>query len=103
MNRKSNTKPKAENVLQTSVTAAPGRGQAKVNRADLARSKFGSSKDQKQNIPGGHISAPVKKIPNVHSSVSSHGHVGGSESQAWRQLGQERQRNKILQVKNFIT
>ena len=102
MNRKSNIKPKAENVLQTPVTA-PGRGQVKVNRADLARSKFGPSKDQKQDIPGRHISAPVKKIPNVHSSVSSHGPVGGSESQAWRQLGQERQRNKILQVHNIKT
>jgi len=97
MNRKSNTKPRAEKGLKTPVTA-PGRGQAKVNCADLTRSKFGVSKDQKQHIFGQHISAPVKKIPNVHSSAGSHGPGGGSETQAWRQLGQERQRNKILQL-----
>jgi len=97
MNRKSNPKPKVESGLKTPVTA-PGRGQVKVNRADLARSKFGASKDQKKDSPGPNISAPVKKIPNVHSSVGSHGPGSGSETQAWRQLGQERQRNKILQL-----
>ena len=89
MNRKSSKTKKAENLLQTQVTAS-GRGQAKDNLA-LARSQFGSSKDQKPDIQ--------KKIPNVHCSDA-----GGSDTQAWRQLVQERQRNKILQVvQNFKT
>ena len=44
-------------------------------------------------------SVPVKKIPNVHSSsTTSPGQGEGMDPQAWRQLVQERQRNKILQV-----
>ena len=57
-------------------------------------------REKKPSLVGRGLKAPVKKIPNVHSSSASSsvdsGHV--ADPITMRQLLQERQRNKILQV-----
>ena len=92
MNRKTN---KSGNVLKIHN---PTSGKGKVQHAPF-KSQLDSTKERKQAIPARKSSAPVKKIPNVHSSsTKSPGQGEGMDPQAWRQLVQERQRNKILQV-----
>ena len=54
-------------------------------------------KEQKQLSMSRKFPAPVKKIPNVHS-VGSVPAGAGDAQVVWRQLVQEKQRNKVLQV-----
>jgi len=61
--------------------------------------KFTSANEQKNLKSGiGRFSAPMKKIPNVHSVAGLPSGAGADPQVVWRQLGQERQRNKILQL-----
>ena len=72
----------------------------KNNGTVEARDKVVTSKEekeQKQLTMSRKFSAPVKKIPNVHS-VGSVPAGAGDAQVVWRQLVQEKQRNKVLQV-----
>ena len=98
MNRKSTTKLKGNNVLRESS----GIGHVKYGST---KSTTGSSNEKARPNPIVRPAAPVKKIPNVHSSVPRPGQGGGgADPQVMRQqLLQERQRNKILQVGQELT
>ena len=69
MNRKSSTKSKGNNGLQDPL------GTGHLRHAP--KSTIGSTKEKIRPIPIARPAAPVKKIPNVHSSVPRPGQGGG--------------------------
>ena len=82
-------KPKFEQggyLLQTTVPTSGGE-------------KVVITKEQNRPKPvSREMSAPVKKMLNVHSAAELPSGAGADPQLVLRQLGQERQRNKILQV-----
>ena len=106
MNSKSSSRKDAkpgtkDNLFQTPTTASGARG-GQVSRTQTPN-QFAFSKEQKHlnSAQTRRSCAPVKKIPNVHSVASLPSAVGTDPQVVWRQLVQERQRNKILQVETL--
>ena len=82
-------------LLQTTVPTFGGENVGRVK----AGKKVVIANEQNRPKPGSRKkSAPVKKIPNVHSAADLSSGAGADHQLGLRQLGQERQRNKILQV-----
>jgi len=102
MNRKSSSKKVSTPTPNPRLGGKPLVQQvstARGGRVVKAPTKFTSANEQKNIKPGtSKFSAPVKKIPNVHSVTDLPSGAGADPQVVWRQLGQERQRNKILQL-----
>ena len=74
--------------------------QQSMNNSVPKRGSVPDVKDQQNHKCGREKklpTAPVKKIPNVHSVGSLPAGSGGDVQVIWRQLVQEKQRNKIIQ------
>jgi len=94
-------KPSSHQKTDGAHKTCRGRSGKGFNRSSSTESNAKVNvREKKSNLIGRGLKAPVKKIPNVHSSsVSSSAQLGHvADPTTMRQLLQERQRNKILQL-----